>query len=105
MLLPKEATQRQPSCLAKHRVMNNQRRCLGRVVRSRSVDQADNVRGGDDDVDGGASRSAVATSWRKWMCRRRGATQAVVPVTPQATPVVPSKKMKKSMLSKSMLRM
>jgi hypothetical protein len=32
---------------------------LGRVVRPRSVDQVDGVRGGDDDgdVDGGASRS------------------------------------------------
>jgi hypothetical protein len=50
-------------------------RRLERVVRSRSVDQADGVRGGDDDgkgdVEGGASRSVVATpSRRRWTCRR-----------------------------------
>jgi hypothetical protein len=42
MLLPEEATQRRPSCLAKHRAMDDKR--LGRMVRPGSVDQADDVR-------------------------------------------------------------
>jgi hypothetical protein len=56
MLLPEEATQRQPSCLAKHCAMDDKR--CGTVVRPRSVDQADGVRVGDDDsdVDARASR-------------------------------------------------
>jgi phage terminase large subunit GpA-like protein len=56
MLLPEEATQRQPSCLAKHCAMDDKR--CGTVVRPRSVDQADDVRVGDDDsdVDARASR-------------------------------------------------
>jgi hypothetical protein len=75
MLMLEEATQRRPSCLAKHRAMDDKR--LGMVVRPRSVDQADSVRGGDDDgdVDGGASRSVMATTSRhRWTCRQRGAT-------------------------------
>jgi hypothetical protein len=54
----------------------------------RSVDQVDGVRVGDDDgdVDGGASRSVVATTSRhRWTCRRRGATQSDVLVTPGHT--------------------
>jgi hypothetical protein len=80
---------------------------LGRVVHSRSVHQGDDVRVVDDDgdVDGGASRSVVATmSWHRWTCRRRGATQVGDPVTLHATPVAPSKKMKKPVLLKLMLR-
>jgi hypothetical protein len=54
MLLPEEATQRWPSCLAKYRAMDDKH--LGRVVRPRPIDQANNVRGGDNDgdIDGGA---------------------------------------------------
>ncbi|PWZ41227.1 hypothetical protein Zm00014a_013962 [Zea mays] len=105
MLLPEEAMQRWPSCLAKHRAMDDKH--LGRVVRPRSIDQADGVHGGDDDgdVNGGASRSVVATTSRhKWTCRRRGTTQAGVLVTPQAMPVAPSKKMRKLVLLKPMSR-
>jgi hypothetical protein len=91
MLLPEEATQRRPSCLAKHRAMDDKR--LGRVVCPRSVDQADDVRGGDND--GGAFRSVVATTSRhRAMCRRRGVTLASVPVMLQATLVAPSKKIR-----------
>jgi hypothetical protein len=62
MLLLEKATQQQPSCLAKYLTMDDI--CLGRVVRPRSVDQVDGVRGGDDDgdVDGGASRSVGTTT-------------------------------------------
>jgi hypothetical protein len=80
---------------------------LGRMVRRRSIDQADGVRVGDNDgdVDGGASQSVVATTSRhRWTCRRRGATQAGVPVTPHATLVAPSKKMKKPVLLKPLSR-
>jgi hypothetical protein len=95
MLLPKEATQWQPSFLAKHHAKDNRR--LRRVVHSRSVDQAYDMRGGDDDgdVDGGASRSMVTTMSRcRWTCKRRGATQVCVPDTLQTTPVAPSKKVR-----------
>jgi hypothetical protein len=42
MLLPEEATHQRPSCLAKHRAMDDKR--LRRMVRRRSVDQVDGVR-------------------------------------------------------------
>jgi hypothetical protein len=94
MLLPEEATQRRPSCLAKHRAMGDKR--LGRMVRPRSVDQADGVRVGDDD--GGSSRSVFATMSRhRWMCRRRGRTQADVSVTPHDTLVAQSKKIEREL--------
>jgi hypothetical protein len=79
MMLPEEATQQRPSCLAKHRAVDDKR--TRRMVRPRSVDQADDVRVGDDngDVDGGASRLVAATTSRhRWTCRRRGVTQAGV---------------------------
>jgi hypothetical protein len=58
--------QRQSSCLAKHRAMDD--KCLGTVVRPQSVDQADDVQGRD--TDGGASQIVVAmTSRRRWTCR------------------------------------
>ena len=61
---------------------------------------------GEGDVEGGASRSVVAkTSRRRSTCRRRGAAQAGVPVTPQATPATQSKEMRKSVLSKPMSMM
>lgn len=65
------------------------------------------MRGEDDDgkgnVEDGASRLVVATtSRRRLTCRQRGAAQAGVPVTPQATPAAQSKKMRKPVLSKPM---
>jgi hypothetical protein len=60
MVLPEEATQRRPSCLAMHYEMDEKR--LGRMVRPQSVDQGDDVRVGDGD--GGASGSLVATTSR-----------------------------------------
>jgi hypothetical protein len=64
MLLIEVATQRRPSCLAKHGAMDD--KLLRRMVHPRSVDQADGVRVGDDDgdVDGGASQSVAATTSR-----------------------------------------
>jgi hypothetical protein len=67
------------------------RKRLRRVVRPRSVDHADSVRGGDDnvDVDGGAFRSVVTTmSRRRFTCRRRDVTHAGASVTLQSTPDV-----------------